>query len=124
MEYNAGQTDAGTPKIPQKPQKWHLYSWGFLCPEGKCKKVQEAGSGISACIAIIGPNCKPSEDCASQKHPANTTHEASLNTLKTAGKKSNNNKKVATAEYSFRCTRHRTAVLPNTVFKIGMAVSA
>lgn len=78
MECNSGKTDAGTSKIPQKPQMWHLCSWEFLCPEAKCKKVQEAGNGISVCIAIVGPNYKLSEDSASQKHPANTTLEASL----------------------------------------------
>lgn len=67
---------------------------GFLCSEAKHKKVQEAGSGISVCIAIVDPNYKPSEDCESQKHPANTTHDASL-PLKIASKKE---KKKATVK--------------------------
>lgn len=56
---------------------WHC-TWVLRCPRAKCKKVRETGTGISVCIAIVGPTYVPSEDCASQKHPAITTHEASL----------------------------------------------
>lgn len=90
-----------------------------LCPKAKCKKVRETGTGISVCIAIVGPTYVPSEDCASQKHPAITTHEASLPHSRLQAKRA---EVMTTAEYQFRCTKHKIAALSNTVHKIGMAI--
>lgn len=78
------------------------------------KKVSETSTGISLRVIITGPIYEPSEDYASQKHPAIIIYEAFLPQSKKA-------EVMTTTEYYFRCKKHKTEILANTVYKTVMA---